>query len=208
MGLAIILRKRAVTNRFRDILLAVCGSGAGDEALICSGFFQELYKTSTYRASHEGNFAQCLANNNVAVTTVGVHNSSWIRPYKNFRNALTTAGVRTTALFVSGLHWHAKVFIYKNKSAPLFGIIGSSNMTRNAFSTSSPFNYESDVFLWEDTHSVLNPIMEQQLSEIEDPDEIIRAPYDPEMNKGLSIPQRLIRLEKEIHSSKMKELQQ
>lgn len=183
MGLAIILRKRAATNRFRDIILAVCGSGAGNEALICSGFFQELYKTTTYRVSQEGNFAQCLANNNVAVTTVGVHNSSWIRPYKNFRNSLTIAGVRTTALFVSGLHWHAKVFIFKYNSAPLFGVIGSSNMTRNAFGVSAPFNYESDAYLWEDTHPILGPIMERLLSDIQDPDELIRATYDPDMTK-------------------------
>jgi len=35
---------------------------------------------------------------------------------------------------------------------------------------------------------------------------LIRAPYDPELNHGLSIPRRLIDLEKEVLSTPLKQL--
>jgi len=44
------------------------------------------------------------------------------------------AGVNITAKYTSNLKWHAKIFILKNNTNPILGIIGSSNITRPAFS--------------------------------------------------------------------------
>jgi len=206
MSIAIILRKNPSHNWFRNIILAALQYPAGDHVLICSGFFQELFNNSSYRISLEGNIASLLARNNISVTTVGIHNPSWLPSYRNFRDSLLNAGVSVTSLVTNYLHWHAKVLILKASNNPILGIVGSSNMTRNAFSNSSPFNYEADVFLWEDTNANINPVMAEQLAQIEDPNELIRAPYDPELNHGLSIPRRLIDLEKEVLSTPLKQL--
>lgn len=207
MSIAIILRKNPAHNWFRDIILAALQFPAGDNILICSGFFQELFNNNSYRISLEGNIANILSRNNVSVTTVGIHNPSWLQSYRNFRDSLLNTGVSVTSLVTNYLHWHAKVLILKLGNNPILGIVGSSNMTRNAFSTSLPFNYEADVFLWEDSNAKINPIMEEQLAQIEDPNELIRAPYNTAMNHGLTIPMRLINLEKEVLSTPLHKLQ-
>lgn len=206
MGLAIILRKNGNTNRFRDIVIAAISAGCGDDLLLCSGFFQETYHGNAYRASQEQQFARLLSQNNVRVTTVGIHNYSWRLSYKNFANSLAQAGVVVTALIKPTLHWHAKVLILKRGGTPVLGIVGSSNITRNAFSVSTPFNYESDVYMWDDTDGTVFGMMEQQLARIENPEELIRAPYDPQTNGNMTIPQRLIRLEQEVMSEEYHKL--
>lgn len=206
MSIAIILRKNPSHNWFRNIIIAAAQSSVGNNMLICSGFFQELFRNSSYQASLEGNIARILSNNNISVTTIGVHNPSWLQSYRNFRDSLLNAGVSVTSLVANYLHWHAKVLILKVDNNPILGIVGSSNITRNAFSNSSPFNYEADVFLWEDTNTRINSFMVEQLLQIEDPNEVIHAPYDAELNHGMSIPVRLINLENEIRSTQLREL--
>jgi hypothetical protein len=53
MPIAIVLRKKPHVNAFRDLIVDVLGSGSTDEALLCSGFFQENFKGSAYQASAE-----------------------------------------------------------------------------------------------------------------------------------------------------------
>jgi hypothetical protein len=46
-------------------------------------------------------------------------------------------------------NWHAKVSIRINKGKPIAAIIGSSNLTTNAYGLFNRFNHECDVVLWE-----------------------------------------------------------
>jgi hypothetical protein len=151
VALAIILRKQLLFNRFRDLMISVINTGHGDNALLCSGFFQEDFKGYGYKASRELNFANVIAKNNVELTTVGVYHYSWKPSYLNFKNNLVAAGVNIKAKYMQGLNWHAKVFILSKGSDPIFGIIGSSNITRRAFGSIVDFNYECDTVIWPDS---------------------------------------------------------
>jgi phosphatidylserine/phosphatidylglycerophosphate/cardiolipin synthase-like enzyme len=194
----IILRKQKAPNRFRDIMVDSIRSGIGNNVLLCSGFFQELFKASPYRASNEKNLAQHLASKNLDVTTIGIHNQSWLVSYRNFRDALVKQGVNVSARFTGRLRWHAKIYIYSKDKDPLLGIIGSSNITRNAFSDSDPFNFESDVVLWDSTHRRINKLMERISDNIDDPHEVIHARYIRKWNSNLTEAARLRQLREDV----------
>lgn len=199
MRLIILLRKDSNVNLFRDILIDSIASGEGDECYLGSGFFQELKKTKNgvdnYRASKEKSSSQnrlccSLAKHNFKITTIGVHNSTWKKPYAEFCNALHAHGIRLTSYFLSK-SWHAKTFILLKDRRPILGIIGSSNMTRPAFSSGGTFNYEADVVMWDDSIRGLDGIMSSVIEGNENPFGLIVTDYDPDKNKGVSIADRL-----------------
>lgn len=207
MGLMIFLRKRAQMNRFRDILIDSINSGAGNRVILCSGFFQEGEK---YQASIERSFAEVLQSRSIEITTIGIHNYNWLQKYKNFRNSLLSAGVNVTAKYTSNLKWHAKIFILKNNTNPVLGIIGSSNITRPAFSDDTPFNYEADIVLWSNENRIIDRMMKRIVEIIrqdtDDSHEVITTDYNPERNNGLSIEDRLNRLNDEIENLELRDL--
>lgn len=207
MGIAITLRDQVGVNHFRDLLIGSIRSGAGTSALLCSGFFQEGFRSS-YLASKETHFSKELANSKVALTTVGVHNYGWFRAYKSFRNNMLAAGVNISCFRSPGMRWHAKVFILSSNDQPVFGIIGSSNITRPAFSTTNPFNRECDVFLWSDSNNAISDWMENRMDELNDYRGVIRAPYLPEMNGGLGVEDRLSRLQDQVIGGGLSELEE
>lgn len=196
MSIAILLRNQQVPNVFRNLLLNAIQLPNIKEVIICSGFFQDYFK-SAYCASTEGNLAQKLATSNAEVITVGIHNHQWRFPFDKFNNSLTTAGVNLAVRKVKGYKWHAKVFIASTKNGPVFSLIGSSNMTRNAFSTSKPFNYEADVALWIPQAKGVSSAVNNVLSE-SSPSDVIRTSYSPNKNGGLTIRDRLIQLREDI----------
>lgn len=213
MAIAIILRKNPNPNRFRDLMINVIQSRYGDSALLCSGFFQENKpgrngKISQYQASREGQFAQVVARSGISLITVGIHNNTWFSSYQNFRDSLVNAGVNLTAYYKKGLRWHAKVFILSRGDASIFGIIGSSNITKNAFGTESPFNHECDVVLWETTDDILKGKIEAYFQQNDfQSDEVIRGLYDYDSNFGLSVQDRLDNLKAEILGSDLSQLE-
>ena len=115
-------------------------------------------------------------------------------------------GANVTSYRTSGLKWHAKVFILSSGETPVFGIIGSSNVTRPAFSTTKPFNYESDVFLWSDDNSKISSWADGEMEKIDDFGSIIRAPYLAEMNGNIKIEERLADVKNQILNSPLNEL--
>lgn len=197
MKVVIFLRKNLPINRFRDLLISSIGSGKGNRVLLCSGFFQENYKSSSYRATLEPRFIDALVKNKISLTTVGIHNNTWLPSYKAFITNLKKAKVNVFAKHLSALKWHAKVFILFKDDTPLFGIIGSSNITRRAFSTEKDFNYECDVVL---ATNKMQAELNLFTDTINDPSEIIISDYNIEENKGITIEDRLMDLEKEIMS--------
>jgi len=188
-------------------LIGSMSLGVGNKALLCSGFFQELFKNHPYQASTEQNLSAVLVNHSIELTTIGIHNNCWMPSYKSFRNSLRSAGVNLRAMYTAKFHWHAKVFILRHSNDPVLAIVGSSNITRNAFSDSDPFNYEADVIMWLDAIKPLTKFIERNVTEIRDePHEVIIADYDPKKNNDLLIKDRLIRLDTEMKELELKEL--
>jgi hypothetical protein len=110
-------------------------------------------------------------------------------------------------MYAPSFRWHAKIFVLRQTDDPILGIIGSSNITRNAFSDSTPFNYEADVILWLDSIQPLTSLIQGIVAEIrDDPHEVIVADYDPHKNSDLSIDDRLKRLDTEMKELELREL--
>lgn len=88
MSLAITLRKHIHPNLFREIILHVVEKSLGDEIILCSGFFQENKKTKKgldlYKISDDGKFGDYLNQNNISVTSIGVHYGVWKNEYVRF----------------------------------------------------------------------------------------------------------------------------
>ena len=196
MTIAIVLRTDGNRNTFRDALVSVLGSSHVDEALLCSGFFQDNFKNSPYQVSAEKSFSRVCASSGVALTTVGIHNSTWKPAYQRFRDNMRNAGVNITCKYKHGMRWHAKVFVGSKNGVPNIGIVGSSNMTRNAFSTGPQFNNECDVFLW-DRRSQISSLASEIADGLGD-QIIVRAPYVARMNDGMHISKMLGRIQSEV----------
>ena len=196
MSISIVLRTTAATNTFRDAIIAAIGSGHIDEALLCSGFFQENFNGGHYKVSTEGGLAAVCATSGIALTTVGVHNAHWMAAYQNFQASLQSAGVKVKCLYKPSMHWHAKVFIGSRAGVPQIGIVGSSNMTRPAFSVTKPFNNECDVFLW-DRKSPIGGLAAEFADRLGE-NIVIRAPFIPRMNGGQSVADILSRIRDEV----------
>lgn len=201
MAIAIILRNKLPINKFRDLLIGSIKTKAGDKALLCSGFFQENFRGSVYQASQELNFANEIAISGIQLDTVGIHSGAWKQSYRDFKSNMLSAGGNVNCYYKNGLKWHAKIFILSKNNDPIFGIIGSSNITRNAFGSISNFNYECDVIIWPDENLEISTWMNEQIASIDFPYDIIQAPYIAEMNNGITVQERLKKLEEEILSS-------
>lgn len=215
MPIAIFLRTSKGQSLYRDAIIHSLNSGAGNYALICSGFFQENKATpkgpSPYQASLEPGFSAALVANGIQLDTIGIHNHQWRASYVNFCNNLSAVGVTLVPYVMAGFQWHAKVFLLKQKENHLFGIIGSSNLTANAFGvsnmpalgTDSPFppakfNFECDVYFWSDTNTAIARMMEDLMNQDETRRQIILARYDEQDNFGRPIEERLNDIEEQI----------
>lgn len=98
-----------------------------------------------------------------------------------------------------GLRWHAKTFIGSVAGAPRIGIIGSSNLTRPAADTSSPFNYEADVVLWYEDDKEINAVVSQQFANLDGSHEVIVTSYERGGPNGtLTLEERLGSLRDDI----------
>jgi hypothetical protein len=85
---------------------------------------------------------------------------------------------------------------------PLFGIVGSSNVTSRAFGAGGAnFNYECDTILWDSSIAKLHGDMSALLREERFASQIIYAEYDPTLNYGITIRQRLEDLLEKIAST-------
>lgn len=206
LAIAIVLRNKLPVNLFRDLLIGSIKTGAGNNALLCSGFFQENFKGSTYQASQEINFGKEIANSKIELKTVGIHNGSWKKSYRDFRDNMKSLGANIQCFYKNGLRWHAKVFILSDGDDPVFGIIGSSNITRTAFGSIDNFNYECDVMIWPDECKAIDKWFDAQMAGDIFNFEVIKAPYIPEMNNGISVVERLNALKSEILTLDIKEL--
>lgn len=178
MAVKFILRTRANPNLFRHWMLKGLNCPTVDSALICSGFFQENFRNSYFALSNDNDFLNALRGKNVV--TIGVHNYAWLNSYRLFSQKLVSQGIGLYAFRSKRMKWHAKVLILFSSCKPVFAIVGSSNLTRNAFSRDPrdlpDFNYEADVVLWDNKNSIVNKYFSSE--EFMDPQGIIPFQYN------------------------------
>lgn len=218
MPISIFLRTSKTHSLYRDAIIHSLATGVGTHALICSGFFQENKGTpkgkSIYQASLEPGFIAALKKNKIQLDTIGIHNKAWMPSYINFYNNLKNNGIKITPYIMKKFQWHAKVFLLKHNEEPIFGIIGSSNLTANAFGvsnspalpTDSPhppnaFNYECDIYLWSKKYPKLTKEIKKLITNEHTKKQIIIAKYKKQDNYNISIETRLSNIEKEILTS-------
>lgn len=60
--------------------------------------------------------------------------------------------------------WHAKVFMVKNNGLPRLAIIGSSNITKNAFDEMKGWNRECDVLIWNSSDALTDRLIRTAIS--------------------------------------------
>lgn len=200
MSIALLFRNRATPNLFRNVFLAATRIHGAREIIICSGFYQTNFNTSHYNVAHEGGLVTKLKKSGAHVITIGVHNYYWRTAFKSFNSDLIAAGVHLTSRCINGGHWHAKILMVSTARGPVLSAIGSSNMTRNAFSSSSPFNYEADVVLWVPQARSVSRLINGVLGESNAAD-VVRAPYSAARHNGITVRQRLAQLRQEVLDS-------
>lgn len=202
MSLLIILRKKLIPNRFNELLINSIDTGEGDSAIICSGFFQE----NVFSASFSTGLCCVLLKHNINLTTIGVYNNIWVPQYKKFRDNIASCGNIISAKKIRSNKWHAKIFILKKGNDPIFGIIGSSNMTSRAFGTWLDFNFEADVVLWDTSSPRIHALCQEQTDTNNNIDDLIYADYNLERNRNRTAMDRLRDLEKELNISNLTDL--
>jgi hypothetical protein len=203
MPMKIILRDQANINIFRDLIINTISLKIGDSIIICSGFFQQ--GRGGYFSSCEKCFCCQLKKSGKKITTIGIHNPNWLPEYRLFVNFLRQSGVNITGRLYKGFHWHAKVYLVLDKNKPIFGIIGSSNLTRNAFSSSAPFNVEVDVVMWNDGIPNYDKIVNEILPS-NNFDNYYTIQYNTEDNNNLKIEDRLNHLKKYFDNEEFTEI--
>ncbi len=171
--IAAILRTSQSPNVFRRAILSAFSGGIGNEYLLCSGFFQEKkYKVSSYYAS-DSFLANVPANPcKVTITTVGIYDPhAWGSQYDDFVAKLSSIKCSCGSLLSvkkrkrkGSNKWHAKVFIAKANGQPRLAIIGSSNITKNAFDEKKGWNRECDVIIWNSADAQANSLIREAIS--------------------------------------------
>lgn len=205
--IAIFLRKELRVNRFSDAVVGVLNSRSIDNAIICSGFFQEdtSYSVSTAKFNLLGRLTSFSPLN---LEIFGYYHRQRPAFLTFIRNVLH---INHSSLGISGYRirgdkWHAKISIAKINNIPVFASIGSSNITRRAFDNLKNFNYECDVIFWDETIPEINNIMNEIIGEEADlfPSVVI-ANYDKNHPANAKpLPDRLIDLEREIRTKSVK----
>lgn len=190
---ALVLSTIPAYNVYRAALERAFHSGAYDHFLICSGFFHErINSRGPFYASDA--FSNAVLPADSTVTVVGAYNPT-TKEFDDFVKkvdaGLNAAGgpvvvTKRRSLKQYANHWHAKIFIAREGQTHRFAVIGSSNLTRSAFSLPAS-NNEADVLLWDDSHSPTRDIVnaalgrppEGQVENVSNPSVIV-SNYDPD----------------------------
>lgn len=176
---AIFLRKTGSVNKFRAAILGALRTDLVDNALLCSGFFQDDGK---YSAGADFDLISHRKCNPLTVTTLGLYSYSWKKQYSTFFTQLQANNkspyFSAIQMRIPSMGWHAKVFLAKQGTVPLVGIIGSSNITRRAFGLDKDFNYECDVVFWDETEPDIDKAMSAAIGDPGDISDVIVTNYD------------------------------
>ncbi len=197
---AIFLRKTGSLNKFRAAILGALRTDIVDNALLCSGFFQD---DGRYSAGADFDLTSHRSCSPLKITALGLYSYSWKAQYSSFFAQLQAqnACVCFSAVQkrIPSMGWHAKVFLAKRGNTPLVGIIGSSNITRRAFGLDKDFNYECDVVFWDESVPEIDRAISAAIGDPGDVSDVIVTNYDenhPANRQPLQT--RLLSLEAEI----------
>ena len=173
-----------------------------DEALLCSGFFQDDAKYSTGADFDLISHRSCTP---LKLTTLGLYSYSWKAQYSTFFSTLQARNAcpcfSAVQKRIPSMGWHAKVFLAKAAGKPVVGIVGSSNVTRRAFGEQSDFNYECDVVMWEETIPEIDNVLHAAIGDSGDVSDVIVTTYDSDHRANRRpLEDRLLTLEAEILS--------
>ena len=176
---AIFLRKTGSVNKFRAAILGTLRTDIVDNALLCSGFFQDDAK---YSAGADFDLISHRKCNPLRVTTLWLYSYSWKVQYSTFFTQLQTQNkcpcFSAVQMRIPSMGWHAKVFLAKQGNVPLVGIIGSSNITRRAFGLDKDFNYECDVVFWDESVPEIDQAVTNAIGDVRDVSDVIVTNYD------------------------------
>lgn len=155
--IAISLRTKVNFSYFKNNLLGILSCPHFNKVVICSGYFQEnLYG---YSISSDDLLSTILANSNypnIEYIIIGgqfynsykLGKSDWHIAFDDFLRTLSHNGINFTAFIEKRKKWHAKISLGLENDIPKVAIIGSSNITRPAYSDSyTTFNVECDTTL-------------------------------------------------------------
>lgn len=199
--IAIFLRKKTAHNKFRKVILETLRLGIVDNALICSGFFQDQHPA--YSAGGEFDVMRHRSASPLELTTLGLYSYSWKQQYSSFHNRLLATnnlpGFAAKKKRIPSMGWHAKLFLAKVGKEPVVAIIGSSNITRRAFGEEKDFNYECDVVFWEEKNAIVNSTVEGAIGDPGDTSDVIVSNYDDNHRANrMGLIDRLKKLELEV----------
>ncbi len=176
---AIFLRKTGSVNKFRAAILGALRTDLIDNALLCSGFFQDDGK---YSAGSDFDLISHRKCNPLKLTTLGLYSYSWKAQYATFFAQLQAQNkckcFSAVQKRIPSMGWHAKVFLAKQGNKPLIGIIGSSNITRRAFGLDKDFNYECDVVFWDESVTEVDQTISAAIGDPGDVSDVIVTNYD------------------------------
>jgi len=197
---AIFLRNTSSVNKFRRAILNTLRTDLVNEALVCSGFFQDDGK---YSAGADFDLISHRACSPLQITTLGLYSYSWKAQYATFFSQLNAKNscpcFSAIQKRIPSMGWHAKVFLAKHAKQPLVGIIGSSNITRRAFGELNDFNYECDVVMWEETVAEIDAAINAAIGDPGDVSDVIVTNYDENHRANRRpLQDRLLALEAEI----------
>ena len=199
---AIFLRNTGSTNKFRRTVLGALRTDMVDEALLCSGFFQDDAKYSTGADFDLIAHRSCTP---LKLTTLGLYSYSWKAQYSTFFSQIQAKNAcpcfTAVQKRIPSMGWHAKVFLAKAAGQPVIGIIGSSNVTRRAFGELKDFNYECDVVMWEESIPAIDAVVNAAIGGLGDVSDVIVTNYDDNHKANRQpLESRLLNLEAEIMS--------
>ena len=178
--LAVVLSTTPSHNVFRRVIEGSFNSGYLTDFMICSGFFHErTNKQGAFYASDA--FKSAILPNSSKVTVVGAYDPASTE-FDDFCTTLTfnlkkkngdkVPLMQRRAAKKYANKWHAKIYIAKQHTSHRLAVIGSSNLTRSAFSP-SPSNNESDVIIWDDSHAKTRRIIDSVISDEEPTNSLI-----------------------------------
>lgn len=177
---AIFLRKTGSVNKFRAAILGALRTDLVDNALLCSGFFQD---DGRYSAGADFDLISHRSKcSPLSITTLRLYSYTWRAQYSAFFAQLKSQNACSCFSAIQkripNMGWHAKVFLAKQGDTPLVGIVGSSNITRRAFGLDKDFNYECDVVFWDESISDIDRAMSAAIGSPGDISDVIVANYD------------------------------
>ena len=155
MGILITLRNNNTRSYFRELLLKLINLPDTNKLVLSSGYIQEICYRNSYSILDDDLLLNIqnglVSNSNYRFVTIAgmFKNPRWQIQYNNFIHKLQINNINVTSINIRRKNWHAKIAVKLRNNIPVAAIIGSSNLTKNAYGINFPnFNYECDVTMW------------------------------------------------------------